>query len=62
MKAGIQMGDILKQIDGANLDTKEKLTILVSSKKPGTYVVIDYLREDKDLSIRIKLGERVSVK
>ena len=56
------MGDILKQIDGANLDTKEKLTILVSSKEPGTYVVIDYLREDKDLSIRIKLGERVSVK
>lgn len=62
MEAGIQIGDILTQIDGANLDTKEKLTILVSSKEPGTHVVIDYLREDKEISARIKLGERASVK
>lgn len=56
--AGIRAGDLFRQLDGAPLDTREKLSILVSSKPPGSFIVIDYLRDEKEISVRIKLGER----
>ncbi len=60
-KAGMETGDVLKQIDGIPLDTREKLTILVSSKSPGTLVVMDYVRDAKEISVRINLGDRPAV-
>ena len=56
--AGIRKGDLFRKLDGIPLDTREKLSILVSSKPPGSFVVIDYLRDGKEISVRIKLGER----
>lgn len=56
--AGITAGDILKRFDGIILDTREKLTILVSSKSPGSSVTIDYLRDEQEVTVRIELGER----
>ena len=58
--AGIQVGDILKHLDGSVLDTREKLTILISSKRPGTSVVIDFIRDSYAVAVRINLGERPS--
>ena len=58
--AGIRKGDILKLLDGVPLDTREKLTILVSTKPPGTFVVINFIRDQRESSVRIELGERVN--
>ncbi len=58
--AGIQVGDILKHLDGSVLDTREKLTILISSKRPGSSVVIDFIRDSYAVAVRINLGERPS--
>ena len=58
--AGIQAGDILKHLDGTVLDTREKLTILISSKRPGSSVVIDFIRDSYAVAVRINLGERPS--
>jgi len=55
---GLCPGDLLKQFNGVDLDTKEKLTILVSSQVPGSRVIFDYLREGWEISVQITLGKR----
>lgn len=60
-KAGIMAGDVLTRLDDSPLDTREKLTIMVSSKRPGSKVVLDYLRDSFEISIRLELGERDSL-
>jgi serine protease Do len=59
-KAGLKSGDLLTHLDGNLLDTREKLTILVSSQSPGSKIVLDYSRKSRDISVRLELGERNS--
>ena len=57
-KAGIHAGDLLTQMDGKFLSTRENLTISVSQKKPGELVRLTYERDGILLSSEIKLGRR----
>jgi serine protease Do len=57
-KAGIHAGDLLTQMDGKFLSTRENLTISVSQKKPGELVRLTYERDGNLLSSEIKLGRR----
>jgi len=59
-KSGLLSGDILTFLDGNSLDTREKLTLLVSSRFPGDEIVLDYLRDDRQTSLKITLGTRIS--
>ena len=59
-KSGLSNGDILTFLDGNFLDTREKLTLLVSSRFPGDEIVLNYLREDQQTSVKITLGARIS--
>jgi serine protease Do len=59
-KSGLSSGDILTFLDGNFLDTREKLTLLVSSRFPGDEIVLDYLRDDRQTSLKITLGARIS--
>lgn len=57
-KIGLQENDILYSLDGEKLDSREELTILISGKKPNEAVTIEYHRGEKQLSLRVVLGER----
>ena len=57
-KKGLQKNDILYSLDGEKLDSREELTILISGKKPNEAVTIEYHRGEKQLSLRVVLGER----
>ena len=57
-KIGLQKNDILYSLDGEKLDSREELTILISGKKPNEAVTLEYHRGEKQLSLRVVLGER----
>ncbi len=60
-KAGIKKGDFLISIDGEKLDSREELTILISSKNSEDPVILEYHRNDKQISIQVNLGLRAQV-
>ena len=45
-------------IDGEPIEGREELSIVVGSKQAGDEVVVDLLREDKELTISVELGKR----
>lgn len=57
--AGIKVGDIIKEIDGATIKTIEQVQNKVSSKKVGTEITVKIARaqegEYKDQDIKVKL-------
>ena len=57
-EAGLQAGDVLVKIDDQWVNNREKLTILISSKKPNEEVSIEYKRENTTNRIQLKLGIR----
>lgn len=59
-KAGLQKDDLIVSLDGEKIDSTEELIILVASKSPGKKISLQYQREDKLLSSKIKLGTRPS--
>lgn len=57
-KAGLQAGDVLVKVDDQSVNNREKLTIIISSKKPNEEVSIEYKRENTTNRIQLKLGIR----
>ena len=57
-KSGLQKNDVLISMDGEFLDSREELTILLSSKKPNDMISIQLNREGLDMSIQVPLGSR----
>lgn len=57
-KLGLFANDELLCLDGIPLDTREKLTILVSKKSPGEVITLDFLRKGREISIQVALGSR----
>ncbi len=57
-KAGLQDGDIIIKFDGENLKNYQGLTKAVASSSPGEKVKIVVLRDGKEKSIKVELGER----
>jgi serine protease Do len=57
-EAGLQAGDVLVKVDDQRVNNREKLTILISSKKPNEEVSIEYKRENTTNRIQLKLGIR----
>ena len=55
MAAGIQSGDVIKSVDGKNVDTIKDLTRMISSMKPGTSVKMNVWRDGKDVSVTAKI-------
>ena len=57
-EAGLKAGDVLVKVDDQWVNNREKLTIIISSKKPNEEVSIEYRRENTTNSIQLKLGIR----
>ncbi|MEO7318465.1 MAG: Do family serine endopeptidase [Chthoniobacteraceae bacterium] len=59
-KAGIKEGDVVVAVDGKQVEGREDLIKIVSSKSPGTEVSVKLLRDGKETVVPVKLGERPS--
>jgi serine protease Do len=57
-KARLREGDIIVKVNGDVIDTREELTIAIATTSPGKSVIIDYLRGEKEMTAKVKLGKR----
>jgi serine protease Do len=58
LAAGIKSGDVIKSVDGKNVETIRDLTRMISAVKPGTSVKLDLWRDGKDMSVNAKVGDQ----
>lgn len=57
-KAGVEAGDIVRQVDSTVVEDSRELTAYVGSKTPNTKVRLDILRNGKMIAKTVTLGER----
>ena len=55
--AGIQVGDIIRSIDGQVVRTPEELRGMAENKQPGEHVIVTHERGDTELRADVELGE-----
>jgi serine protease Do len=60
-KAGIKEGDIIREIDGKPTDDPSALSIIVAELPPGKTVTLKYLRDGKEHTAQINIGDRAKV-
>ena len=56
-KAGIEVGDIITDFDGKEVQTSADLPHIVGLTKPGSKVSVDLVRNGKPRSIKVVVGE-----
>jgi len=56
-KAGLQVGDVITEIDGKTVSDSGELQVTVSGKQPGTKVTLTVLRNGKSMTVPVTLGE-----
>lgn len=56
-KAGLQIGDVVTEIDGHKVADASELQVIVGQKKPGTSVTLGVLRDGKTVSVPVTLEE-----
>lgn len=57
-KGGLEVGDVLHKMDDQILISHQQFAVLVSMKKPGEKVKLEYYHKGKPRKIELKLGER----
>ena len=56
-KAGIKVQDIVLMIDGNKLNGRQGVLDLVTDLRPGTTVDVKLLRDGKELTVPVTVGE-----
>jgi serine protease Do len=59
-KAGIKRGDVIVEFDGKKVRSDVELRTLVAQTEPGKDVNVKVIRDGKEKTISVKLGERPS--
>jgi serine protease Do len=54
-KAGLQIGDVITEIDGQKVSDAGELQVVVGQKQPGTRISLEVLRNGKSMSIPVTL-------
>jgi serine protease Do len=54
-KAGVQIGDVITEIDGHSVNDAGELQVMVGQKKPGTKIDLTVLRDGKTMNIPVTL-------
>src|ERR1700686_2437254 len=54
-KAGIQVGDVITEIDGQKVSDAGELQVSVAQKQPGTKIMLKVLRDGKTMSLPVTL-------
>ena len=55
--AGIRVGDVIVAFDGKQVDHSSSLPPIVGSTKVGVKIPVDVIRNGKEKTVRVKLGE-----
>jgi serine protease Do len=56
-KAGLQIGDVITEIDGQKVSDAGELQVLVGQKQPGSKIMLKVLREGKSMTVPVTLEE-----
>src|SRR5215472_4275054 len=56
-KAGLQIGDVITEIDGRKINDAGELQVVIGQQKPGTKVELTVLRDGKTMNIPVTLEE-----
>src|SRR3984885_15428173 len=56
-KAGLEIGDVITQIDGQKVSDAGELQVIVGQKQPGSKITLKVLREGKSMTIPVTLEE-----
>ncbi|HZL90135.1 MAG TPA: PDZ domain-containing protein [Pirellulaceae bacterium] len=56
--AGLQVGDIIHQLDGVKIRDFSELTICIAAKKPGEQIEVVYERGGKKHTVQVELKKR----
>ncbi|HAP40418.1 MAG TPA: serine protease [Nitrospira sp.] len=56
--AGIRPGDVITKVDGALVDTPNKLSRLVAALDPGSMTIVEVVRDGKRMNLTVALSER----
>jgi serine protease Do len=56
-KAGIEPGDVILEFNGKPVQRRDQLVGFVTATKPGTTVPIKVLRDRKEMSLNVTVGE-----
>lgn len=54
-KAGLKIGDVIKKIDGKEVDSATALITNLRSKSPGTKVKVTLIRDKKEMTLEVEL-------
>lgn len=57
-EAGIKEGDLLRTLNDAKLDTREKLRFILAELAAGDKLTFEITRDGKDETVNLKLGKR----
>jgi serine protease Do len=57
-KAGIKNGDVIRRLNGQQIDDSGQLQALITNLNPGSEATLDILREGQPMTIKVTLGER----
>jgi serine protease Do len=56
-KAGLQIGDVITQIDNKKVNDAGELQVLVAQQRPGAKITLEVLRDGKRMSLPVTLEE-----
>ena len=56
--AGIRPGDVITKVDGALVDTPNKLSRLVAALDPGSLALVEVVRDGNRINLNVALSER----
>lgn len=57
-KAGIKNGDVVTAVNGKKIEGPRELQLMIGALKPGAKVELTLLREGKEQTVTVELGER----
>lgn len=61
-QAGLQVGDVVKELNGKKVSDAAELQVEVGQKSPGTTIHLQVLRDGKDVNLPVTLGDLSSRK
>jgi len=60
-KAGLKAGDVIESIDGRAIKDGDDLVNEIASRRPGSSVLLGYLRDGKKADVTVNIGDRDTV-
>jgi serine protease Do len=57
-RAGVRVYDLIVAVDGKSVSASDELIQLIAARKPGTTARLHLLRDDRHLTVLVKLAER----